>query len=138
MPGADRGALSEPEIARRLPVWAALSNLFLDTQLQPDDHRRIAAAIRRAGYSTAEADAILRDEVTPVFHANLLSFAGEWVSWSDGDVRAAILEGLRRRRTTFWPRFTWPGKFRADRQTAMVRKDWDKVKGLLSDQEKPA
>jgi hypothetical protein len=123
---AEGDELPAREIARRLPVWAALSDLFLDTRLQPYDHRRVAEAIRRAGHSVAEADAILRDEVAPIFHANLLSAAGEWVSWSEADVRARVLGGLRRGGTGFWR------KFRAGRRAGMVRGDWDEVKRLLS------
>lgn len=132
MPGADD--LPGPEIARRSPVWQALSDLFLDTELQPYNHRHIADAIRRAGYSVAEAEAILRDEVAPVLFTNLLSVAGEWAPWSDAYVRKVVLEGLSRsrRKAKSWARFVWPRKFLAERRMAMVRHDWDKVKSLLS------
>lgn len=65
--------LTEMEIARRSPIWRALSELFLDTKLQPDDHQRIAELIRQAGYNVCEAEAILRNEVAPVFFSNMLS-----------------------------------------------------------------
>jgi hypothetical protein len=89
--------LTEVEIARRSPVWRALSDLFLDTELQPYDHRHIAEVICRAGYSLAEAEAILRNEVAPIFFTNMLSPAGEWVPWSEDFVRDRILERLQNR-----------------------------------------
>jgi hypothetical protein len=87
--------LTEVEIARRSPVWRALSELFLDTELQPDDHQRIAELIRQAGYNVSEAEAILRNEVAPVFFPNMLSMAGEWVPWSEDFVRELILKRMQ-------------------------------------------
>ena len=89
--------LTEVEVARRSPVWRALSDLFLDTELQPDDHRHIAELIRRASYSLAEAEAILRNEVAPIFFTNILSVAGEWAPWSEDFVRDLVLKRLQKR-----------------------------------------
>ena len=82
-------------IARRLPVWAALAELFLDTELDAADHRRIGAAIDAAGFAAAEGRAILKDEVLPAFAHNLLQVAGEWAGWSDDHVREVMLGSLR-------------------------------------------
>jgi hypothetical protein len=41
----------ETEIERRKPVWAALSELWLDTQLTHDDLQRIAAVMKTSGYA---------------------------------------------------------------------------------------
>jgi hypothetical protein len=130
--------LTEMEIARRSPAWRALSELFLDTELQPDDHQRIAEVIRQAGYNVSEAEAILRNEVAPVFFPNMLSMAGEWVPWSEDFVRELVLKRMQQR---------WRGGILA---RAMVRlhrsivgcsvyglyvrngKDWRRVKQLLA------
>lgn len=84
----------EIDIERRLPVWQALSELFLDTELQPYDHRQIAAQLRESGYSPDELRAILMNEVAPAFVPNLLSVAGEWTSWSEDEVRIIMLRSL--------------------------------------------
>ena len=42
--------LDEAEIERRKPVWAALSELWLDTELADDDLRRIAGVMGQSGY----------------------------------------------------------------------------------------
>ena len=39
----------ETEIDRRKPVWAALSELWLDTELTDDDLHRIADVMKRSG-----------------------------------------------------------------------------------------
>ena len=88
--------LTEDEIARRAPVWRALSDLLLDTELQPSDLRAIADTIRRAGYSIAETEAILRDEVAPVLVTNLRSVAGQWAPWSEQFIRDLVLQHLRK------------------------------------------
>lgn len=127
--------LTEMQIARRSPVWRALSELFLDTELQPDDHQRIAELIRQAGYNVSEAEAILRNEVAPVFFPNMLSMAGEWVPSSEDFVRELVLKRMQQR---------WRGGTLA---RAMVRlhrsivgcsvyglygKDWRRVKQRLA------
>ncbi|HSF11437.1 MAG TPA: hypothetical protein VLA50_00555 [Erythrobacter sp.] len=84
--------LSDAEIARRLPVWTALSELFLDQELQPSDYRRIAAVIDQSGYSPVEAEKMLRNEVAPAFVVNLWSVAGEWQGWPEEYVRERVLE----------------------------------------------
>lgn len=99
---ADPGGAADAELVeklphhRRLPVWAALSELFWDNEVQAGDHDRIAAAIRAAGVDAAQAEAILVREVAPVFVPNLLSVAGEWTGWSKADVRDAVTAHLRR------------------------------------------
>lgn len=81
-------------IDARMPVWSALSDLFLDTELDENDHRRIATAIAAAGLDAAEARAILKDEVLPAFAFNLMQVAGEWAGWSDADIRAIMVAAL--------------------------------------------
>lgn len=87
----------EEWIERRLPVWVALSELFIDTELRPMDFDAIARTIRQAGAGRAEALAILKEEVAPVFYPNTLSVAGNWTGWPEADVRRLIVEHLSRR-----------------------------------------
>ncbi|WP_176538975.1 hypothetical protein [Rhizobium sp. J15] len=47
-------AFTMPEVQRRLPVWHAMSDLFLDTELQARDYRRIAKVLAGSAYSRAE------------------------------------------------------------------------------------
>jgi hypothetical protein len=86
--------LTQSEIARRLPVWHVLSDLFLDTQLQPDDYSRIALALRDSKFELTELKMILTEEVAPVFYFNLLDVAGEWGGWSVEQVREIMTASL--------------------------------------------
>lgn len=73
--------LPPPELARRRPVWAALSALFLDSELGEADYRHIARVLHGSGYAPEEWQTILRTEVAPVVGGNLWSVAGEWAGF---------------------------------------------------------
>ena len=89
--------LSQAEIDRRLPVWRELSQLFLDTELRPQDYESIAARLRACGYPIQEIHRILLDEVAPAFGPNLASVAGEWAGWSESAVRDLVQRALPER-----------------------------------------
>ncbi len=82
-------SLTNDEIEARAPVWAALSNLFVDTDVSLlRDH--IATELAASPYSDAELLQILRQEAGPTFFANLLSVAGEWVGWDAAEASAKV------------------------------------------------
>jgi hypothetical protein len=107
-------ALAASDLADRRPVWAALSDLYLDTTLTPAmleaDARRLAAS----PYSLAELRAILADEVHPACAANLLATAGEWVPFDPAWLEQRIL--ARRRSAWRWPSRLLPLRGAARRQ----------------------
>lgn len=86
--------LGHVEIETRLPVWHALSEMFLDTELDRADYARIAAALIAAPYSEDQLRSIFEEEVAPAFIFNLLDVAGEWTPWSREEVRAIMLQSL--------------------------------------------
>ena len=67
----------------RLPIWRALSELFLDTEIDDTTYLYIARTVRQCGLSSSEAEGILWYEVYPVLEHNLRSVAGVWEGWSD-------------------------------------------------------
>ena len=66
------------DVNRRVPVWIALSDLYLDTEMQAFTHWHIARTIEAVGYTLEEARLIDRYEVFPVLYPNMLSVAGVW------------------------------------------------------------
>lgn len=110
-------------IRERMPVWDALSEFFLDTELQEDDHKRIARVLADSPYSEREIWEILRFEVYPPCHFNLLCVAGEWSSFGEGFLTDKVAPRCGRR-----PRFTWPILHHW-----MFRAHWNKVRNLLGD-----
>ena len=99
-----------------------LANLFLDTEHSDEIWLCLARDLRETGYLRAELEDILLREVAPVFGSNLLSMAGEWALWDEGEV-AEIMERefLSRKRLT-------PSQWVVGRLTnAMVRRDLRKL-----------
>jgi hypothetical protein len=76
------------DIARRRPVWSAMSDLFLDTEVRWE-LPRVARVMVHSSYSNGELESIWRYEVTPEFFYNLWSVAGEWGGFRLDEVRLA-------------------------------------------------
>lgn len=68
-------------IVHRRPIWIALSDFYLDTELQDSTFRYIAFTILESPYSLEEVKAINKYELFPVLQANLLNPAGEWAGF---------------------------------------------------------
>jgi hypothetical protein len=84
------------DIQRRRPVWTALADLFLDTELQEADLRYIARVLVASGYTYVEVDEILYSEVFPVCIPNMRSVAGEWARFDTDWLQGRILANIRR------------------------------------------
>jgi len=80
-PKATDGELSPEDLLARAPLWEALADLWLDTELADYQFDYIARAIAASPYSLEEALAIHDEEVAPAVSANLLSVAGEWAGF---------------------------------------------------------
>src|ERR1700753_3988932 len=93
---------TEAKIAERLPIWEALSDFFLDTELQPSDYERIAGVLASSKYSEAQIEEILIGEVCPACKWNAFAPAGEW----EGFGSAWLKENLE-------PRFGKRPRFKA-------------------------
>ncbi|MNT04664.1 hypothetical protein D3C72_1392530 [compost metagenome] len=113
----------EDIVDERLPVWTALSDLFLDTELLGADIQRIAEVLAKSPYGVAEIADILRDEVLPAFAPNLLSLAGEWVPWSAAEVRGIMERSFRARGSE--------GSTKMVIGQAMFPEEWDRIAALL-------
>lgn len=86
----------EPEqdsLESRRTVWAALSELFLDTELQRVDFLRLALALKNSGYDVSEFEFILRHEVAPVLGGNLFAVAGVWDAFDLDAIERRYLAG---------------------------------------------
>jgi hypothetical protein len=70
------------EIERRLNIWQALSELFLDTEIDGATYQYIARTVVGSGYSRSTVKYILWQEVFPVLESNLREVAGVWEGYS--------------------------------------------------------
>ena len=84
-------------IAERKPVWVALSEIYLDTELQDADFTNIALTISKSPYGFEEVRQIDKYEVFPVLYTNLLSVAGEWAGFNEEWLIDAISDSINKR-----------------------------------------
>jgi hypothetical protein len=80
------------DIDRRMPLWRAMADLFLDTELQEYQYRHLARVVVESGFTPQEVHDILWDEVFPALGDNLRSVAGEWAGFNDEWLRKRIVE----------------------------------------------
>ena len=116
---------TEAQIAERLPVWEALSEFFLDTDLQPDDYVCIARKLAATTYTENEIEEILVCEVCPVCRWNMLWIAGEWAGFDRAWLKKRI-----------GPRYGKKVKFRRLfelRHRGIYAPHWNKVKTRMSE-----
>jgi hypothetical protein len=81
-------------LEHRRPVWEALSDLFLDTDISLTRAWRVGI-LAASPYSIEELEEILVDEVYPVCGFNLCSVAGEWAGFDPEGLESSILRHLR-------------------------------------------
>jgi hypothetical protein len=82
-------------IEERKPVWIALSNLYLDTELQENDYKYMAEVFYKSPYSLDEIGLINKYEVRPVLMPNLLSVAGEWAGFDKDWLTQSITSKIK-------------------------------------------
>ncbi len=104
-------------IEERKPIWIALSDFYLDTELQESDFRNIAFKIIESPYSIKEIKEINKYEIFPVLQPNLTSVTGEWAGFPENWLVENILKSLNQRTTfkklgieTSWLTFKWMQK----------------------------
>lgn len=73
--------LSDEALRQRLPVWEALSEFWLDTELTDIQLDWIARAIANSPYSFSEVRSIHNFEVAPAVCVNVANIAGEWAGF---------------------------------------------------------
>lgn len=69
--------MTNAELERRRPLWSAMSDLFLDTEVRWSVPW-VALAAGQSGYDAATLERIFWVEVFPLAIGNLLGIAGEW------------------------------------------------------------
>jgi hypothetical protein len=110
----------EAQIEERLPVWDALSELFLDTALQPDDYDRIAKILAASPYPENEIEEILISEVGPVCGPSFFFIAGEWLGFDSQWLKTKIAPRIGKtvrpkwlyKLRYFWAYLVWWNKVR--------------------------
>ncbi|UZE94778.1 DUF7079 family protein [Alkalimarinus alittae] len=89
--------LTDPQIKQRLPLWKALSDLWLDTELEGYDYAYIARTINESPFTLEEAFTIHKYEVAPAVFINLMSVAGEWAMFDEEWLKKRCLASANKR-----------------------------------------
>ena len=96
---------SSSELDARIPVWVALSDLYLDTDVSLS-YDYIVRTLVASPYSLDALHEMLMYDVHPVLYPNLLSMAGEWGGFDEAWLIERILVARKqprwRRRFTQW------------------------------------
>ena len=116
------------DIDKRKPVWAALSEFYLDTELMDEDHKRIAQVFRNSGFDLQAIKDMDTYEVFPLLQPNLLSVAGEWGMFDQEWLFSECQKNFKKRNSWFYQIKT---KFYNNRFYWMRKDHWDKIE-LLS------
>lgn len=91
---------NETELAIRIPVWHALSELFTGRELQDYDYRWIAQVLKDSGLDREDIFAILDQEVAPALQANLLYNPTPVMDgWSEEDIKQLVTEYVNKKPT---------------------------------------
>lgn len=108
-------------------LWIALSNLFLDTELDDTAFCHIAGKIEESQLPLGEVTRILMEEVLPVCIPNLKCVAGEW---SGFDEKWLIDSIIKLKKPNAIQRALYKKDFK------MIKEDWEKVLEILSSNSK--
>lgn len=111
------------DITQRRPVWVALSEFYLDTELQDEDFKWIAGVLLKSPYSLEEVKAIDRYEIFPVLQFNMLVPAGVWEGFEEALLVERITAHLARR--SVWRNFT--EKIHFQRYKWMHKRSWQEL-----------
>ncbi|WP_434340752.1 DUF7079 family protein [Motilimonas cestriensis] len=118
---------------RYFPVWLLLSELYLDNEFDEQASAHLARRLKDTEFSLVQLEQILFSQVHPVLHWNLLSVAGEWVSFEAVSLQDAIndyLAGQQSLRGKLKHLTSWPWRRYSQ---ALVVADWLRVKTLYKD-----
>lgn len=119
--------LTQEEIEQRKPLWEALSDLWLDTEMQSYEHERRAELMTSSGFSFGEIERIFSEEVAPVVYKNLYTAVGVWDGFDTDWLYENILKNMEKQEKSpiyrAWVQST-VGKFL---MTRMVQDDWKKI-----------
>ena len=87
------------DVEERKPVWIALSELYLDTELQEYTYQYIIATFLESPYHFNQIKHIDKYEVFPILYRNLLGVAGEWAGFQGQWLINTIQNRLHKKRS---------------------------------------
>jgi hypothetical protein len=118
----------DPPNPQRVSAWVALSELFLDLELDERDIESIAERLRRTNIGFIELQHIYENEVAPACWRNLTAIPGG--VWS-GFEREWLIETITHQLSSRRPVQTFINRLQIRKWTALTRNDWERVRAYL-------
>lgn len=94
-------SIADDDLAARRQVWVALSDLYLDTEVE-SLHEACAQVLADSPYTLHDLERMLREDVDPLLRRNLMVPAGVWDGFDADWLVARILENQRKLRLGRW------------------------------------
>lgn len=127
----DSPSLQAPSAQSLRAARAALSELFLDIEINDDVLGRLARALAKTGLGEAELERIFIEELEPVLSANMRVAVGVWqgfdLDWLEDQIRQRA-----QRQQAGGLRSLLDRAMRAVQGRSAARADWDKLKAMLA------
>lgn len=128
-------SLTQKEIDKRIPLWTAISQLYVDNEISEYDLELIVKEILKFGCSFEEAEKIFRYEVAPVCWGNIFS----WSVWNGFDTEwltTEIVKNIEKQKRKSLYRVFIRNPLAGSLMTKIVWKDWEKVKAIYEKESK--
>ncbi len=90
---------NEETLAYRRPVWKAISELWLDTELSDFGYKQIALVFSESPYDLADLECIAFEEVAPILYLNFYTPAGAWDGFDPVWLEEQIIKRSRKKVT---------------------------------------
>lgn len=127
--------MNSEELHKRKLVWQALSEFYLDTELDKYDYAYICKLFTDSGYTLEELKDIDTYEVFPTLKFNLLGIAGEWAGFEEEWLSEKCQQNLRKKSNAPWKIMT---KLASSSLSWMRNSHWKSVSKIMSKEEDPA
>jgi len=111
------------DIENRQTIWIALSELYVDTELEAYHYNYLANLIFESSYSLEEVKRINKNDVFPLLFPNLLSVAGVWEGFDEKWLVETIVK--KKRRSNVFKKVCYHAVYFC--MKGMFKTDWKKV-----------
>ena len=120
--------IKDIDVERRRPVWAAISDLWRDTEIQDYEIEHIAVVLAESRYTKDELHEIYAFEVAPVVWRNLMTAVPPvWAGFDEDWLVGEILKVIERQRRSVTYRYYVRSPIGERVRTFVVKEDWLKV-----------
>lgn len=124
--------LTKAEIEDRIPLWDAMSILWVDNEIDEYDFKRLAEEMLKSGLSLEQLELIFLHEVAPVCWGNMLSWS-VWTAFDTEWLTGEILKNIAEQERNFLYRCYIHSPIAKLLMAKIIWADWEKAKSMYKD-----